>query len=164
MSDWSKPTTTSNYSTEFIQQLDARLKDLAYGLDPVNVLSYVGVPSGAVRINWGGADITLQSYSGSTWTTIPKTINMNAATATVLAAARNLVLSGDAAATLSSFNGSANVTATVTLTSVNAVTTTVGSSTTVPVLAFDTKGRVISVSSVAASNDITSGGNIASLI
>lgn len=162
MSDWSKPTTTSNYSTEFIQQLDARLKDLAYGLDPTNVLSYVGLPSGAVRINWGGADISLQSYNGTTWTTIPKTINMNAATATVLATARNLVLNGDASATFSSFNGGANVTAGVTLTSVNATTTTVGSSTTIPVLAFDTKGRVTSVGSVSYANAITAGGSVTS--
>ncbi len=162
MSDWSKPTTTSNYSTEFIQQLDARLKDLAYGLDPTNVTVYTGVPSGAVRINWTGSSITLDSYNGSTWSTIAKPINMTATAASTLATARSLAITGDGSATMASFNGSANVTGTFTLTSVNATTTVVGSSTTIPVLQFDSKGRATSVSSVSFANSITAGGSVTS--
>lgn len=162
MSDWSKPTTTSNYSTEFIQQLDARLKDLAYGLDPVSVPSYTGLPTNSVRINWQGSNITLDFYNGTTWATIAKTINMTATAATTLATARSLALTGDGTATLASFNGSANVTAGLTLTSVNATTTVVGSSTTIPVLQFDSKGRATSVSSVSFANAITAGGAVTS--
>lgn len=162
MSDWSKPTTTSNYSTEFIQQLDARLKDLAYGLDPVSVPSYTGLPANSVRINWQGSNITLDFYNGTTWATIAKNINMTATAATTLATARSLALTGDGTATLASFNGSANVTAGLTLTSVNATTTVVGSSTTIPVLQFDSKGRATSVSSVSFANAITAGGAVTS--
>jgi hypothetical protein len=51
--------------------------------------------------------------------TISGSITGNAGTATTLATARDLSLTGDATATLSSFNGSANVSAALTLATVN---------------------------------------------
>lgn len=51
--------------------------------------------------------------------TISGSITGNAGTATALATARNLSLTGDATATLSSFNGTANVSAALTLATVN---------------------------------------------
>ena len=159
-SDWTKPTTTSNYSTEFIQQLDARLKDLAYGLDPLYTTAS-GLPTNSFRVNWGGSDITLQSYNGTTWSTIAKNINMTSIAATTLATTRSIALSGDATGSVS-FNGSANVTISATLTSVNAVTSSVGNSSTIPVLAFNTKGQVTSIGTATVSQAISSTGSVTS--
>lgn len=68
------------------------------------------------------ADLTSnQTIAGvKTFTsTIVGSVDGNAGTATKLAAARNLTLSGDATATFSSFDGSASVSATLTLATVN---------------------------------------------
>jgi len=79
--------------------------------------------------------------------TIAGSINGNAATATTLATARDLSLTGDATATLSSFNGSANVSAALTFATVNS---NVGTFTK---LTVNAKGLVTAASS-AILNDI----------
>jgi len=73
----------------------------------------------------------------------------NITTATSWATARDLSLTGDATATLTAVNGSAAVSAALTLATVNSTVGSFGSSTSVPVIAVNAKGLVTSVSSQA---------------
>lgn len=63
MADHSKPTLTSTYAS-FVADLDARLDDLAFGLDPATT-SASNLPSGAVR--WSSGAAKWQKYNGSAW-------------------------------------------------------------------------------------------------
>lgn len=73
----------------------------------------------------------------------------NASTATKWATARNLSLTGDATATLSSVDGSAAVSAALTLATVNANVGSFGSATLIPVIVVNAKGLVTGVTTVA---------------
>ena len=70
----------------------------------------------------------------------------NADTSTKLATARNLSLTGDATATLTAFDGTANVSAALTLATVNSNTGSFGSATAVPVVTVNAKGLITAVS------------------
>ncbi len=104
--------------------------ELAFN-EQTNVL-YYGVGTGgaggsattiiAIGGNGAFADLTTNQTIAGVKTfssTISGSINGNASTATKLATARNLSLTGDGTATLSSFDGSANVSAAFTLATVN---------------------------------------------
>jgi hypothetical protein len=69
----------------------------------------------------------------------------NAATATKWKTARNLSLTGDASATLTAVDGSAAVSAAVTLATVNATVGTFGDQVTVPTLTVNAKGLVTNI-------------------
>jgi hypothetical protein len=69
----------------------------------------------------------------------------NAATATKWKTARNLSLTGDATATLSAVDGSAAVSAALTLATVNATVGTFGDEVTVPTLTVNAKGLVTNI-------------------
>ena len=71
-----------------------------------------------------------------------------ATTATRLATARNIAITGDLAWNVN-FDGSANVTGAGTLTNTGVTPDTYGSTTTVPVFAVDVKGRITSVTNTA---------------
>ena len=73
----------------------------------------------------------------------------NAATATKWATARNLNLTGDASATLSSVDGSANVSGALTLATVNTNVGSFGDSVTVPNFTVNAKGLVTAAGSTA---------------
>jgi hypothetical protein len=88
--------------------------------------------------------------------TISGSINGNANTATTLATARNLSLTGDATATLSGFNGSANVSATLTLATSGVTASTYGTSTAVGQFTVDAKGRITAASAVNIAFPVTS--------
>jgi hypothetical protein len=83
--------------------------------------------------------------------TISAALSGNATTATAWASPRNLSLTGDATATLSSVDGSANVSAAVTLATVNSNTGSFGSSSAVPVITVNAKGLITAVSTQAIS-------------
>lgn len=73
----------------------------------------------------------------------------NADTATKWQTARDLSLTGDATATLTSVDGSANVSAAITLATVNSNVGTFGDSVTVPTLTVNAKGLVTAVAQTA---------------
>ena len=83
----------------------------------------------------------------------------NANTATTWAAARNLSLTGDATATLSSVDGSANVSAALTLAIVNANAGTFGSATAIPVITTNAKGLITGVSTAAVASNLAIAGD-----
>jgi hypothetical protein len=110
----------------------ASLQNAELAFNEVDNVLYYGKGTGGA----GGSATTVEAIAGSgayvaltgaqtvagvkTFSdTISGSITGNAGTATTLATARNLSLTGDATATLSSFNGSANVSAALTLATVN---------------------------------------------
>jgi hypothetical protein len=86
----------------------------------------------------------------------------NAATATKWATARNLSLTGDATATLSSVDGSAAVSAALTLATVNSNVGSFGDSVTVPSFTVNAKGLVTAASQTAIPTATTSVKGLAS--
>lgn len=88
--------------------------------------------------------------------TVYGALSGNASTATTLATARDLSLTGDATATLSSFDGSANVSAAITLATVNSNVGSFGSSTSVPSFTVNAKGLVTAAGSAAIPTATTS--------
>lgn len=83
-------------------------------------------------------------------------ITGNADTATKWVTARNLSLTGDATATLSSVDGSANVSAAITLATVNSNVGSFGTSTSVPAITVNAKGLVTAVTTNAIPTATTS--------
>jgi hypothetical protein len=80
------------------------------------------------------------------------TLNQNTTgSAATLTTGRTISLTGDVTYTSGSFNGSANVTGTATLANSGATAGTYGSSTDIPQIVVDVKGRITSVSNVAVS-------------
>lgn len=90
--------------------------------------------------------------------TITASLSGNAATASTWQTARNLSLTGDATATLSGVNGSANVSAAVTLATVNSNVGTFGGSTAIPVVTVNAKGLVTAVSTASISTTLNIAG------
>jgi hypothetical protein len=93
--------------------------------------------------------------------TITATLSGNASTATKLATARDLSLTGDGTATITSFDGSANVSGALTLAAVNSNVGTFGSTTNVPVITVNAKGLVtgVSTATISASANLSIAGD-----
>ncbi|CAB4180527.1 hypothetical protein UFOVP1040_70 [uncultured Caudovirales phage] len=121
MADWNKPTTTSNYSTEFIPELSNRLLDVAKGNDPA-IVTVSNVPTNMIR--WTSASSKWEKYNGSAWADLAATyaiaISGNAGTASAWATGRTIDLTGDVTGTSGAWTGSANISFATTLATVTA--------------------------------------------
>jgi hypothetical protein len=95
-------------------------------------------------------------------TTVYGALSGNASTATKWATARSLILNGDATGTLASVDGSANVTAALTLATVNSDVGSFGSGTSVPVFTVNAKGLITAASTAAIPFSTTSVKGLAS--
>ncbi len=91
--------------------------------------------------------------------TITAALSGNASTATKWATARNLSLTGDATATLTAVDGSAAVSAAITLATVNSNVGSFGSATTIPVFTVNAKGLVTAVSTASISTTLNVAGS-----
>lgn len=87
------------------------------------------------------------------------TLLVNAPTATKWTTARDLSLTGDGTATLVSVDGTANVSAALTLATVNSNVGTFGTQTAIPVVTVNAKGLVTAVSTQNISTTLTISGN-----
>lgn len=87
--------------------------------------------------------------------TITATLAGNASTATKLATARTIAITGDIAYTSPNFDGSGNVTAAATLASSGVTASTYGSATAIPVITVDAKGRITVATTAAISSTLT---------
>jgi len=90
--------------------------------------------------------------------TIQGSVSGNAGTATKLATARNIAVSGDATGS-ASFDGSANATIATTLATVNSNVGTFGSATQIPSITVNGKGLITGVSTNTISTSFTIAGN-----
>jgi hypothetical protein len=95
-----------------------------------------------------GSFTTLAASSGITGN-LTGNATGNAGTATTLQTSRNFSASGDATASAVSFNGSANVDLALTLANTAVTAGSYGSTTAIPVITVDSKGRLTSVTTQA---------------
>lgn len=126
--------------------------------DAVDAATNLNTASAIVKRD-GSGNFTAGTITADLTGDVTGDVTGNADTATAWATARDLSLTGDATATLSSVDGSANVSAGVTLATVNSNTGSFGSTTAVPVITVNGKGLITAVStaSIATSFDISDG-------
>lgn len=118
---------------------------------------------GSTNIALGATSTTLAGLTSVTSAAFVGALTGNAGTATALATGRTISITGDLAYTSPSFDGSGNVTAAGTLATVASAGTT-GSSTAIPVITIDAKGRTttITTAAVIAPAGTLTGGTVAS--
>lgn len=91
--------------------------------------------------------------------TITAQLTGNAGTATKWTTARDLSLTGDATATFSSVDGTANISTALTLATVNSNVGSFGGATVIPIITVNAKGLVTGVSSASISTSLGISGN-----
>jgi hypothetical protein len=153
MANWLLPTTGSTY-INYTAELDGRLDDLAYGLDPA-ITTVTNPQTNMVR--WSSAVSKWQKYNGTAWVDLVATYAINAATASAWQTGRTISLTGDATATSAAWTGSGNISLAVTLPTVNSNVGSFGSTSAIPVLTVNGKGLVTAVSTVALGTMATQG-------
>jgi hypothetical protein len=89
---------------------------------------------------------TVNAFTGNLTGDVKGNVTGNAATATALAAGRTIAMTGDVTYTSDSFNGSGDVTGTATLASTGVTAGSYGSSSSIPSITVDAKGRVTAAS------------------
>lgn len=125
-------------------------------------LANSSVTIGTTAIALGASSTTLAGLTSVTSTSFIGALTGNASTATKLATARTVAITGDISYTSPAFDGSTNVTAAATLATVNSNVGSFGSSTTVPVVTVNAKGLVTAVSTSAIPTASTSVAGLAS--
>lgn len=90
MANWNNPTLTSTY-TNFLAELKARDEDLAKQFDGQTVSN---VPTGAIR--WNSSSNKWEKWSGTAWGDLSTTYALTAVTASSVAVAGNITLTGAA--------------------------------------------------------------------
>jgi hypothetical protein len=139
-----------NYTTE----LDARLDDLAYGLDPA-VTTVTNAPANTIR--WNSASAKWEKYNGTSWANLVGTYAINVATADAFSTGRTVSLTGDVSASSAAWTGSANLSIAATLATVNSNVGSFGSTAAVPVITVNGKGLITAVSTAALGTMATQG-------
>jgi phage-related tail fiber protein len=121
--------------------------------------SQVTTALGYTPLSLAGGTMTgaITFAAGQTWPTFNQSTTGSAATLTT---GRTIGMTGDVTWTSASFNGSANVTGTATLANSGVTAGSYGSSTAVPVITVDAKGRVTAASTQAISGSLTFTGDV----
>ena len=120
--------------------------DIVSGATAANTASKLVLRDGSG--NFSSNVITANSFVGPLTGAVTGDVTGNADTATAWETARNLSLTGDATATLSSVDGTAAVSAALTLATVNSNVGSFGGTTAIPVLTVNAKGLVTAASTV----------------
>jgi hypothetical protein len=153
MANWQLPTTASTY-VNYTTELDARLDDLAYGLDPA-VTTVTNAPTNTIR--WTSASSKWEKYNGTSWADLAGTYGINVATANAWSTGRTVSLTGDVTATSATWTGSANLSIATTLPTVNSNVGSFGSTAAVPVITVNGKGLITAVTTAALGTMATQG-------
>ena len=120
--------------------------DIVSGATAANTASKLVLRDGSG--NFSSNIITANSFVGPLTGAVTGDVTGNADTATAWETARNLSLTGDATATLSAVDGTAAVSAALTLATVNSNVGSFGGTTAIPVLTVNAKGLVTAASTV----------------
>lgn len=153
MANWQLPTTASTY-VAYTNELDARLDDLALGLDPA-LTTVTNFPTGTQR--WNSASSSWQKFNGTAWLDLASTYGINAFSANAWSTGRTISLTGDVTATSAAWTGSANLSIAATLPTVNSNVGTFGSASAIPILTVNAKGLITGVSTAALGTMATQG-------
>ena len=153
----------SAFGRSIIDDADASAARTTLGLGTIatQASDSVNIDGGAID----GAVIGGNSAAAGSFTTINASgtitgnltgaVTGNATTATTLANARTITIDGDVDATATAFDGSQNITLTTTLDNTGVSAGTVGSSTAIPVITVDAKGRITAASTASISSALT---------
>jgi hypothetical protein len=151
MADFSKPALTDTYAN-FLAFLSSRINDVAVSNDPAKTTVTNPITN---MIRWNSANAYWEIYSGSSWSPLAGTYNINitgnSGTATKWATGRTVTLTGDATGVSSAFDGSGNLSFATTLATVNSNTGAWGSASSVPQITLDGKGRATAAANVSIS-------------
>lgn len=129
-------------------------------IDAIGGKYYTDVVDSATNANTASTLVKRDASGNFTAGTITAALSGNASTATTLETARDFSVSGDATTAAGvSFDGSGNVDLEITLANTGVTSGSYGSTTEIPVITVDSKGRVtnLSTSSISTSFDITDG-------
>ena len=126
-------------------------------IDAIGGKYYTDIITAATAANTASKLVLRDSSGNFNAGTITAALTGNASTATAWQTSRNLSLTGDATATLSGVNGTAAVSAALTLATVNSNVGSFGSATAIPVLTVNAKGLVTAASTatIATTLNIT---------
>jgi hypothetical protein len=120
---------------------------------------YTDMVDAATNLNTVGTLVKRDSNGDFTARRVTADLIGNADTVTKWLNARNLSLTGDATATLTSVDGSANVSAALTLANTGVSAGSYGSATAIPTFTVDTKGRLTAAGSVSVATNLSIAGN-----
>lgn len=148
MANWAQILISQPYAT-LVGVIKDAMADVARMFDPATT-NATNIPTGAIR--WTTANKRWEKWDGADWVENSDlyaiNVSGNASTATKLATARSISMTGDGTWSVS-FDGAGNATAAMALANTGVTAGTYGDSTHVAQIAVDAKGRLTGVSAVA---------------